>query len=183
MSVTTATLPSCMSDTLHMSSTPMAKWFVLHTKSRQEKALAESLDAMRVRYFLPLVDQVRIHGGRRARVQLPLFPGYLFLHGSRDDAFTSDRTRRVAQIIEVPDQQRLTEELNNIRLALSSSQPMDPYPYLKTGVRVVVRCGPLQGMTGMVESRTQLNRLILQVDVLGQACSLEVDGAILDVLD
>ena len=47
----------------------------------------------------------------------------------------------------------------------------------------MVRCGPLQGMTGKVESRTQLNRLILQVDVLGQACSLEVDGTILDVLD
>ena len=102
---------------------------------------------------------------------------------SRDDAFASDRTRRVAQIIEVPDQQGLTEELNNIRLALSSTQPMDPYPYLKAGVRVVVRSGPLQGMTGYVESRRQLDRLILKVEVLGQACSLEVDGAILDVLD
>ena len=161
----------------------MAQWYVLHTKSRQEKALAESLDAMQVRYYLPIIDHVRIHGGRRARVQMPMFPGYLFLHGSRDDAFASDRTRRVAHIIHVPDQQRLTEELNNIRLALSNAQPMDPYPYLAAGVRVVVRCGPLQGMTGKVESRTQLNRLILQVDVLGQACSLEVDGTILDVLD
>jgi len=181
--VTTVTLPTCMSETQHMASTPMAQWYVLHTKARQEKALAQSLDAIQVRYYLPIIDQMRMHGGRKTRVHMPLFPGYLFLHGSRDDAFASDRTRRVAQIIEVPDQQGLTEELNNIRLALSSTQPMDPYPYLKAGVRVVVRSGPLQGMTGYVESRRQLDRLILKVEVLGQACSLEVDGAILDVLD
>lgn len=176
-------LPTCLTETKPQPSSATAQWYVLHTRSRQEKALAQSLDAMRVNYFLPLATQVRLHGGRRVRVEMPLFPGYLFLHGSRDDAFASDRTRRVAQIIDVPDQQRLTEELNNIRLALSSSQPLDPYPYLMAGVRVVVRCGPLQGMTGLVESRTQLNRMILQVDVLGQSCSLELDGSILDVLD
>ncbi len=181
--MTTLTRPSCHLGQSTKTSTQTGQWFVLQTKSRHEKALAQSLDAMHVTYYLPLVDQVRMHGGRRARVQMPLFPGYLFLQGSRDDAYTADRTRRVAQIIDVPDQQRLAEELNNIRLALTSSQPLDPYPYLKAGVRVVVRCGPLQGMTGRVESRTQLDRLILQVDVLGQACSLEVDGAILDVMD
>ena len=181
--MTTLTRPTCHLGQSTDPSTHTGLWYVLQTKSRQEKALAQSLDAMHVQYFLPLVDQVRMHGGRRARVQMPLFPGYLFLNGSRDDAFTADRTRRVAQIINVPDQQRLAEELNNIRLALTSSQPLDPYPYLKAGVQVVVRCGPMQGMTGKVESRPQLDRLILQVDVLGQACSLDVDGAILDVME
>lgn len=181
--MTLGTLPSCHMHDQATSSTHAAKWFVMHTRSRQEKALAASLDAMGVDYFLPLVAQVRTHGSRRVRVELPLFTGYLFLHGSREDAFACDRTRRVAQIIDVPDQKRLAQELQNIRLALTSDQPIDPYPYLRAGVKVVVRSGPLQGMTGLVENRTRLDRLVLQVDVLGQACALEMDGALLDVLD
>ncbi|MBL4702506.1 MAG: UpxY family transcription antiterminator [Phycisphaeraceae bacterium] len=181
--MTQTTLPICISDPNYQSPLQVAQWYVLHVKSRQEKSLAASLDAMRIGYFLPLVVELRSHGGRRTRVEMPLFPGYLFLHGSRDDAFACDRTRRIAQIIEVPNQLGIAQELNNIRLALSSSQPMDPFPYLKAGAKVQVRSGPLQGLTGKVESRSQLDRLILQVQVLGQACSLEVDGAILDVLD
>jgi hypothetical protein len=41
----------------------------------------------------------------------------------------------------------------------------------------------LMGLQGVVESRLKRDRLILQVDVLGQAMSLEIDGAILAVLD
>jgi len=165
------------------ATTLVGQWFVLHTRSRQEKALARSLDAMSCEYFLPLVSSVRFHGKRKAVVDLPLFPNYLFLFGSREDAFEADRTGRVAQIIDVADQQQFENEIEGIRRAVTSGMSLDPYPYLRRGVAVEVRSGPLRGVRGLVESRLRMDRLVLQVDVLGQACSLEIDGALLDPIN
>ncbi len=113
---------------------------------------------------------------------MPLFPGYVFLRGDVDQAYEADRTRRVAQIIRVPDQHRMDDELRNIHIALGANATLDPYPYLRTGVRVEVREGPVRGLQGVVEDRTRLDRLILLVDTLGQAVSLEMDGLLLDVI-
>lgn len=158
-------------------------WFVLHTRSRQEKILARELDGRQIAYFLPIVRRVRYYGVRRAMVEVPLFPGYLFLRGSLDEAYAADRTHRVAQIIEVGDQARIDWELKNVYLATAGGVDLDPYPFLKKGVRVEVRAGPLRGLQGVVEDATRKDRLVLQVDVLGRASSLEIDGSLLDVLD
>jgi transcription termination/antitermination protein NusG len=158
-------------------------WHVLHTRSRQEKVVASDLDAMGIAHFLPLVKQVRYHGRRKVRVSEPLFPGYVFLRGSLEDVYRIDRTRRVATIIRVRDQQKLRWELRNIHLALLKDVPLDPFPYLKEGVRVVVRAGPLEGVEGLIRHRWASDRLILQVDLLGRAVSLEIDGSLLEVLD
>jgi transcription antitermination factor NusG len=157
-------------------------WHVLHTRSRQEKALTESLAAMGIAVFLPLVDVTRSYGRRRTLVELPLFPGYVFLKGQLEDAYVADRTKRVAHIIPVVDQEKLTWELRNLSMALNARAPLDPYPFLRKGVRVEVRSGPLAGIQGIIESRLKRDRLSLQVDVLGQATSLEIDGALLEVI-
>lgn len=158
-------------------------WTVLRTRSRQEKMLSADLSARGIEHYLPLVRRVQIYGGRKFNVELPLFPGYLFLRGSLDDAYSADRTRRVAQIIRVTDQQQLTWELRNLRLALEGTEDLDPYPYLQRGVRVEVRSGPLLGLQGLVEHRLGACRLVLQIEMLGQAVSLEIDGALLDAID
>jgi transcription antitermination factor NusG len=155
-------------------------WYVLHTKSRQEKILAWALEAMNVACFLPLVRQVRYYGQHKATVELPLFPSYVFMRGQVDDVYRADRTKRVAKVIPVPDQCRLEWELRNVNLALQRDVQFDPFPHLVKGTRVEVRSGPLRGLQGLVEERVKPNRLILQVEMLGRAVSLEVDASLLD---
>lgn len=159
-----------------------ALWYVLHTRSRQEKALAQTLAAMRCEHFLPLVRQQRLWGRRKEIIEAPLFPGYLFLRGSREELYEADRTGRVAHIIDVTNQAQLEQELAAIRAALASELVVDPYPFLQQGVRVTVRSGPLRGVEGRVESRCSMERLILSVNVLGQACAVEIDAALLEPL-
>jgi transcription termination/antitermination protein NusG len=158
-------------------------WFVLHTRSRQEKAVAEDLSARRISCFLPLVRQVRYYGRRKALVDEPLFPGYIFLRGVIEQAYTADRSRRIAGIIRVHDQQWLDWELKNLYIALRAQAPLDPFPYLKRGVRVEVRSGPFRGLQGLVEDRLKIDRILLQVNMLGRGVSLEVDGALVEPLD
>jgi transcription antitermination factor NusG len=158
-------------------------WFVLSTRSRQEKALAADLTENGIAHFLPLVTKIRFWGNRKAKVQEALFPGYLFLRGSNEETYFADRTGRVAQIIPVADQKELTWELQNLAKALDSDTPLDPYPYLKKGVRVEVTSGPLRGLQGIVESRGSSEQLILAVDMLGRAVSLELHGALVEPID
>jgi transcription antitermination factor NusG len=158
-------------------------WHVLHVRSRQEKALADDLQAMDIAHYLPLVRQIRFYNNRKVTIEVPLFPGYVFLRGVLDEAYRADRTRRVVCIIPVKDQTQLNWELSNLNVALSSKLPMDPHPSLKKGVRVKVKAGPLRGLQGVVEDRSGSNRLFLQVEMLGRAVSVEMDGELLEVMD
>lgn len=158
-------------------------WFVLRTKPRQEKCLADSLTAMGVGHYLPLVRQVRYYGRRRVLTETPLFPGYLFLRGSLDQAYEADRTARVVQIIRVADQKRICWELKNLYLASSANAQFQPFAFLKEGTRVEVRAGPFRGLQGIITGSAGCNRLVLQIATLGQAVSLEIDGSLLDPID
>jgi transcription antitermination factor NusG len=160
-----------------------AHWTVLQVKSRQEKALAHDLAAKNIQHYLPLIKKTQFYGGRRFVVDLPLFAGYVFLRGSVEDVYAADRTRRVSKIIDVFDQSQLEQELSNLKLALEGSELLLPYPYLKKGVRVEVRSGPFRGLQGLVEQRTGANRLILQIEMLGRAVSLEIGAAELELVE
>ncbi len=159
------------------------QWHVLRTMSRQEKALAEVLAARNIRYFLPLVKKTRTYGRRKEVVTLPLFPGYMFLLGTRDELFEADRTRRVASVIEVVDQAKLEHELKNLSCALEHEPDLVPFPYLKVGYAVEVVGGPLRGIRGVIEDRAKKDRLILKIEVLGQATSVEIDGSLLELIE
>lgn len=153
---------------------------MLHTKSRQEKAVAEVLTAMGISHFLPLVRQARYYGNRKCLVDLPLFPSYVFLRGTRLDAFEINATKRIAGIIAVHQQDILDSELRNVFLAVETGAELDPYPYLTVGTRVEVRSGPFRGLQGLIDARSRLNRIILQISMLGRAVSLEVDAALVE---
>lgn len=159
------------------------RWYVLHTRSRQEKAVAAHLASRNIPHFLPLLSQVRYYGRRKLIVELPLFPSYVFLHGRLEHAYEADRTRRLSRIIHVPDQQQIEWELSNLRLVVEKDVLLDPYPHLKVGIRAEVRSGPFRGLQGVIEDRTHLDRLILQIDMLGRAVSLEIDGALLEPVE
>lgn len=167
----------------HLPTRDKGDWFVIHTKSRQEKALQQDLAARDVHCYLPLVRQVRFYGSRKFTVEEPLFPGYVFLRGQKDDAYAADRTKRVANILTVNDQVRIDWELRNLALALGQGLRLDPYPYLKVGYRAEVRSGPFRGLQGLIERRTGADRLVLTVDMLGRALSLEMHGALLEPLE
>ncbi len=159
------------------------RWHVLHSRSRQEKALACALTGMGLSSYVPLRRELHLHRGRRVEVDQPVFPGYVFLWGDRDQAFAADRTRRVANLIPVGDQERLEWELSNLYAALSAAAPLQPYPALQVGVRARVRRGPFAGVEGVVASRIRPERLVLQVRMLGTATSLEIGGESLELLD
>lgn len=150
-------------------------WWVAHTRSRNEKALAHDLVHKNISYFLPMTWKVRRRSRRTIRSLLPLFSGYLFFCGEENQRLVLLRTNRVANILEVKDQEKLLGELLQIEQALRAGASLAPYKYIKAGQRCRVIAGPLLGLEGIVVKTPKAARLVLQVDMLGQAASVEID--------
>jgi len=145
--------------------------------------LAREMGVMSIEHFLPLNNETRRAGRKKMQIQTPVFPGYLFINSTLDEAYRVDRTKRVVNILDVANQEQLAWELANLRKALQSRAPLRQHGFLKKGKRVSIRSGPFEGVEGVVEDRGHSGRLVLQVHVLGKATSLEIDMSLLDPLD
>ncbi len=158
-------------------------WWVAHTKSRNEKALAWQMRRKDISYFLPMTKKVYRQKGRTFRSLLPLFTGYVFFCGGENDRLEVLRTNRVANIIGVTDQPKLITELSPIQLALCEGQQLLPHKYIKAGQQCRVTAGPLIGIEGIVVRTGQHTRLVLQVDMLGQATSVEIAMDMIELIE
>jgi transcription antitermination factor NusG len=161
----------------------MRQWWVLHTRARQEKALARNLICFETPFFLPLVKKTCLVRGRRVCAHLPLFPGYLFVFGTEDDRARSLRTNRVAQTLKVDEPARLVFDLRQIRRLIESNAPLTVESRLGPGHRVRVRKGPFAGLEGTVTRRRGKTRLIVVVDFLQQGASVEMEDFLVEPID
>ncbi len=160
------------------------RWWVLHVRSRNEKALAGQLHDFGVDYFLPLIRVPRAYGRRRVEVLIPLFPGYLFASYEREeDRFRVMDTHRVARSIAVSDQDRLKRELTQIHQALGARSRVGLYPGIRVGRRCRVSSGPLKGLEGVVTRRDRTGRVHLEAAMLGQSATVDVEMTLLEAID
>jgi transcriptional antiterminator RfaH len=150
-------------------------WWVAHTRSRNEKALAHDLKAKNISYFLPMTWKVRRQTHRTIKSLLPLFTGYLFFCGDEAARVELLKTNRVANLLAVKNQDGFLRELVRFEQALRAGAPLVPHKYIKTGQWCRVIAGPLLGLEGIVVQAKGDTRLVLQIDMLGQAASVEID--------
>lgn len=161
----------------------VGQWWVAHTKSRNEKALANDLVRGNISYFLPMRWKVTFRKKRKFRSLLPLFSGYLFFCGNERQRIELLKTNRVANLLEVKDQNKLVSELSQIEQAIKAGADLTPHKYIRTGRRCRVLAGPLADLQGIVIKTITAARLVLQVDMLGQAASVEIDTDIIEPVD
>ena len=160
------------------------RWWLLHTKPRNEKALAQDLHDRGLNYFLPLVTAARRYGRRRVELLIPLFPGYLFLTClSDDERFAALATSRVARMININDQACIRTELEQLRRVLTAGKKVDLYPSIKRGRCCRVMSGSLKGLEGVVTTRRNNGRIFLSVHTLGQSAIVDVDVGCLEPID
>ena len=159
------------------------QWWVLHTRARHEKAIARTLAENGVTHYLPLLRMQRTYGKHHVNVELPLFPGYLFLGGDASDVELARRTGRVAAVLQVNAQEQFRAELHSIYRVVESQCPVDMYPGLQVGRRCRVVSGGLAGIEGVVLRRRSTSRMYIAATVLQQSAVIEIDCALLEPLD
>lgn len=154
-------------------------WYAGYTSSRHEKRVAEHFDQRGVEHFLPLYETIHRWSNGRHRVQLPLFPSYIFVRIALQERM---------RVLEVPGFVRLVgfnslphplpeADINKMKEALNKGVLAEPYPYLTVGTRVEIWNGPMQGMTGVLLRRQNRCRVVISVDLIMRSMAVEVEAS------
>jgi hypothetical protein len=160
-----------------------ACWWAFYTVARQEKSLARHLLVREIPFFLPVIKKVTVYRGRRCSSYVPLFSGYIFLHGTEDQRRTALTGNHVSQVLEVHDQETLHRDLTRIWRLIQSDAILTPERRIQPGRRVRVRAGALAGLEGSVLKRRGETRFLVSIDFLQQGASLQLDDYLLEPLE
>jgi transcription antitermination factor NusG len=158
------------------------RWYVAYTRANHERRVADQLAEREVENFLPQYESLRKWKDRRVRLQMPLFPGYVFVHLALRNRLRVLQVPGVACLVgfagrpvAVPE-----EEFARIRGFLDKGLRAEPHPYLQAGRRMRVLSGPFEGMEGIVLRRKNGCRLVISLELIQRAMAVDVDGADLE---
>jgi transcription antitermination factor NusG len=157
----------------------LCPWYVLYTKHQHEKSVAQQLTMKGFEILLPLYRTARKWVDRTKVISLPLFPCYVFLRGGLERKLDILETPGVYSILSLSGRpaELLPKEIEDIKRILECGSAVEPHPLLNVGDWVEVSTGPLQGLRGFLITKKNSHRLVLSVEMLGQAASVEVDGS------
>lgn len=158
------------------------RWYAAYTCANHEKRVAEQLGQRAVEHFLPLYETARRWKDRRMRLQLPLFPGYVFVHLALRDRLRVLQIPSVVRLVgfngsptPLPD-----EEMEILRAGVSCRLRAEPHPFLTVGRRVRITGGPFAGLEGILQRRRSNLRVVVSLELIQRSMAVDVDAA--DVL-
>ena len=154
-------------------------WFALWTRSRHEQVVREQLERKQIETFLPTVARWSRWKDRKKKIDWPLFPGYCFARFDTRQRLLVLKCTGVVNIVSIEGEPAPIpeHEIDGIRQLVESDLAYDPCPLVREGQMVEVVHGPLKGVVGRLVRKGAHARLVLSVDLIGQAVSVEVDAA------
>jgi transcription antitermination factor NusG len=153
-------------------------WFAAHVRCRHEKKVALQLTNSNLECFLPLYEASHQWQDRRATVNLPLFPGYVFIRIAPHEKLRVLQTSGVVDLVGVHGRPTAIEqaEIDSLRQCVTRNGKIQPHPYLSAGRRVRIRNGPLAETEGILTRRKGRCRLVISIRLIERSVALEVDA-------
>lgn len=155
-------------------------WAVLHVRPRCEKKMADYCRFYGVENYLPLRSETKIYQRRKVVVEKPVFPGYVFAALREKQRALVTRSNSIARIIDVGDQDRFVREVEQVRKALTVDPTLGATAAFTQGRMARITAGPFQGLEGVIAIAKGAARLVLNVQMIGKAVSVEVDMDMLE---
>jgi transcription antitermination factor NusG len=159
-------------------------WFAIYAKHQHERTAADRLAKKGFEVLLPQYRSVHRWKDRNKTVLLPLFPSYLFVRTDLARKVDILRTPGVFWLVEsggcacsIPE-----SDIEAIRKFIQTPDRIAPHPYLKSGERVRIRDGALEGIEGILTRFKNQYRVVLTVELLRKAVAVEVDLAAVELL-
>jgi transcription antitermination factor NusG len=154
------------------------RWYAAYTSANHEKRVAIQLGQRSVEHFLPLYESVRRWKDRRMKLELPLFPGYVFVRMALRDRLKVLQVPGVACLVgfgglpcALPE-----TEIEAVQTCLARKAGLEPHPYVEVGRRVRVKAGPLCGLEGMVVRRKNRSRFVISLELIKRSVAVEVEA-------
>ncbi|NOZ60610.1 MAG: UpxY family transcription antiterminator [Calditrichaeota bacterium] len=171
-------MPQFLSHSIFGELNQIPHWYAISTKARHEKKVFERLTNKKINVYLPLQKKYRKWSDRYKLVDEPLFSCYIFVRialKNRLDVLQTDGVVRIVSFngipATIPDSQ-----FEAIKRALEEHPgDVEKIDYLTPGQRVEVIQGSLKGIQGTLVQVKNKHRLVLRIDSIMQAISVDID--------
>src|SRR5262249_54155144 len=152
-------------------------------RCNQEKRVTAHLRGRDVEHYLPCFSSLRTWKDRRVTLQMPLFPGYVFVRLPLLDRMKALTVPNVVTLVRSGQgpAEISPEEGDPIRRGVEHAHA-EPHPYVREGDRVVIINGVMAGMEGVLLRRQNGARVVVCLDSISRAFVVEVDAALLKPL-
>ena len=162
--------------------TKKLQWFALLTRSNFEQTVYTKVCQKKIDAFLPTMRRPSKRKDRKLMIELPLFPGYIFVKSTLASADqlqilkTTGAVRLLGNTqgpVPVPESQ-----IASLKLLTSAGQDLitGTIVQLEKGDPVMILEGPMAGLKGEFYRYKGQGRVIVKIDLLGQYAGLEVDS-------
>lgn len=156
------------------------EWYALYVQVNHEREVVKRLEQKEVTCFLPLMETWSKRRDRRKKIQLPMFPGYVFVHVLLDSSANLTIVKTPGALSLLHNSQGPLSipayQIENLQTLINSVQPLKIHSYLKEGDWVHVVRGPLTGCIGILNRVDhKRGRLIVSVDIIKKSVSVELD--------
>ncbi|MEC9106338.1 MAG: UpxY family transcription antiterminator [Candidatus Neomarinimicrobiota bacterium] len=156
----------------------MKKWIAVYTKSRHEQIVINELSKKDIESFCPMFKERRQWSDRKKWVHFPLFRSYVFARIHLKENIFVLQTIGVNKIVKfqnkisiIPDQ-----VINDIKNIVDGGYKIQQVDYFIKGDEVSVVSGPLKGINGIIQELKVDSRLIMKVEAIRQAFSIEISS-------
>lgn len=159
-------------------------WLVLRTRSRHESTVESDLQQRRITAYLPKRNVTKRWRDRKAVVQMPLFPGYVFVQPSEDQYENMRYIRGSCGLVLFGSRPAAMPErdLEAVRILVNSGAALAANPRIIPGQRVAVVAGPFMGIQGELARVKNQERLVINAHLLSSSVSVEVDTDTIELL-
>ena len=163
-----------------------ANWYAIQTRSRHERLVAHQLQSHGVAHYLPIVTEQHRWSDRRKKVEVPLFSGYVFVRivPSNEERGRVLRINGVVSLVgNSPEGTPIPEEqMESVRMLVEQKVLWMTHPFLKSGQRIRVRGGALDGVEGIFQMRNGEDTLIVSIDAIQRSMSVSIKGYDIEVV-
>ncbi len=163
------------------------QWVALYTNSRCERKAAENVAALGVETYLPLHIQRRRWSDRWKKVEVPLFPSYIFARITRRQVVPVRSTPMVVGIVAwryepavVPDSQ--IEAIRRLMAAQAQVNVVNDSK-LKKGSLARIVGGQFNGMEGVLVSDCEGGNFAISIIGLDFSLVMDVEKELLEPLE
>ena len=157
-------------------------WYIICIRPSQEKKVHEGLVQRGIESFQPMVVETRQWSDRTKKVEVPLFPGYGFVHITAQERLRVLRQRGVVEFLAVDRHPAVVsdEEIRSLQLAVDSSAHLYSVDMPRGGEVTIVQEGPLEGIRGIVMRPGETTHLVIPIESMHKAVAVDVDAGILN---
>lgn len=158
-------------------------WLAVHAKSRREKELERDMQRDGIEVYLPKINKLRTWSDRKKWVEMPVFPGYIFIKVSNKEYYWILQHPAAVRYVtfggnaaRIPEQQ-----IEGVKRVLGLNLDMEvTTDNFKKGQVVEINAGPMTGCRGEIINVSSKKKLLLRIKDIGYSLVVNVPPAYLE---